>query len=52
MPAGDDARKPVRFGPGEFDAIGNFDPVDLERWVVRGGPGAGKKGASGTKLVF
>ncbi len=34
-PAGDDARRTVVFEAGEFDAIGNFDPVDLERWVIR-----------------
>ena len=33
LPTGDDARRPVLFERGEFDAIGNFDPVDLERWV-------------------
>lgn len=32
-PAGDDARTPVLLPVGQFDAIGNFDPVDLERWV-------------------
>lgn len=35
-PAGDDARTTVVFEPGQFDAIGNFDPVDLERWVSGG----------------
>jgi hypothetical protein len=34
-PAGDDARTPFVFAQGSFDAIGNFDPVDLERWVTR-----------------
>ena len=34
LPVGDDARKPIAFAAGEFDAIGNFDPIDLERWVV------------------
>lgn len=33
LPDADEARKPFRFEPGEFDAIGSFDPVDLERWV-------------------
>ena len=33
LPAGDDARTPFVFERGQFDAIGNFDPVDLERWV-------------------
>lgn len=36
LPAGDTARTPLLFETGEFDAIGNFDPVDLERWVTRG----------------
>src|SRR5512139_876083 len=35
MPGGDANRTPFLFEPGEFDAIGNFDPVDLERWVTR-----------------
>lgn len=35
MPAGDSARKSFRFDPGRYDAIGPFDPVDLERWVMR-----------------
>lgn len=33
LPIGDAVRKPVLFDAGEFDAIGNFDPIDLERWV-------------------
>ena len=33
MPPGDPYRKPVRIEPGHFDAIGPFDPVDIERWV-------------------
>lgn len=36
LPPADDARVPFRFEPGEYDAIGSFDPVDLERWVKRG----------------
>jgi hypothetical protein len=28
-------RTPYLYPAGEFDAIGNFDPVDLERWVTR-----------------
>ncbi len=36
LPHGDDTRKPVLFERGQFDAIANFDPVDLERWVTRG----------------
>ena len=33
MPAGDGERRPFLFALGAFDAIGAFDPVDLERWV-------------------
>lgn len=33
---GDADRRPHLFPAGEFDAIGAFDPVDLERWVRRG----------------
>lgn len=33
LPPGDDARSPYRFEPGRYDAIGPFDPIDLERWV-------------------
>jgi hypothetical protein len=41
---GDDLRTPYFFPHGQFDAIGPFDPIDLERWVtgtvtVRPGPG-------------
>lgn len=32
-PAGDSRRTPALLPVGQFDAIGNFDPVDLERWV-------------------
>jgi hypothetical protein len=42
-PQGDDARTTVVFDEGEFDAIGNFDPVDLERWVRRSQPGTTPK---------
>lgn len=31
---GDEVRKPYFFPPGQFDAIGPFDPIDLERWVT------------------
>ena len=37
LPRADDARTPFRFDPGEYDAIGNFDPVDLQRWVEQNG---------------
>lgn len=32
-PAGDGERRPVLFEAGHFDAIGPFDPVDLQRWM-------------------
>ena len=32
---GDEARIPFTFPAGQYDAIGPFDPVDLERWVTR-----------------
>ena len=50
MPPGDAARKPVRFEPGRYDAIGPFDPVDLERWVTRGA--ATRETARAGGLVF
>ncbi|MCC7363735.1 MAG: hypothetical protein IT303_05150 [Dehalococcoidia bacterium] len=37
-------RAPYVFPTGAFDAIGSFDPVDLERWVAAGpaaAPGTG-----------
>lgn len=39
LPPGDDARRPFLFESGEFDAIGNFDPIDLARWVGQPPPG-------------
>jgi len=33
-PAGDDSRTPYLFEPGEADAMGPFDPVDLLRWLA------------------
>lgn len=33
LPVADEARTPVACEPGHVDAIGSFDPVDLERWV-------------------
>lgn len=38
MPAGDADRQPYAYPEGAFDAIGSFDPVDLERWVRTDGP--------------
>ena len=37
LPAGDAERMPFCFPVGAFDAIGAFDPVDLERWVTTAG---------------
>jgi hypothetical protein len=34
LPPGDGVRSPYVFKPGEYDAIGPFDPIDLERWVT------------------
>lgn len=31
---GDETRAPYFFPQGQFDAIGPFDPIDLERWVT------------------
>jgi len=50
LPAADEARAPHLFPAGEFDAVGNFDPVDLERWVA--GAGAGKARTPGQPLLF
>ncbi len=45
MPPGDQHRRPFRFEPGHYDAIGPFDPVDIERWVSEA-PGPRKSGPS------
>jgi hypothetical protein len=53
-PTGDANRAPVVFAPGEADAIGPFDPVDLQRWVA-GEPVPGTARAAnpgGDPLVF
>jgi hypothetical protein len=34
LPEPEPDRAPHVFEPGHFDAIGRFDPVDLERWVL------------------
>ncbi|MEO6397955.1 MAG: hypothetical protein ABIP13_05770 [Tepidiformaceae bacterium] len=34
-PQGDAERRPFLYPVGQFDAIGSFDPIDLERWVTR-----------------
>jgi hypothetical protein len=49
MPPGDQHRRPYRFEPGRYDAIGPFDPVDIERWLdAAPGPGRSTPGS----LVF
>lgn len=56
LPPGDDARSPFVFSEGEYDAIGRFDPVDIERWVAGGqnAPVAGPPppAEEGPRLVF
>ncbi|MEP7216105.1 MAG: hypothetical protein ABI782_07615 [Anaerolineaceae bacterium] len=44
-PIGDSERVPFVYTAGQYDAIGNFDPVDLERWVTRTGDGVGPFGS-------
>lgn len=46
---GDAQRRPFRFEPGSYDAIGAFDPVDIERWVRIAGQA---DTSAGEKLVF
>ncbi len=36
-PLGDPDRLPFVYAANHYDAIGSFDPVDLERWVRRAG---------------
>jgi len=50
LPDADDARSPFAYDLGEYDAIGRFDPIDLERWVTAGRNDA--KGSEGPALVF
>ncbi len=52
LPRHDDVRTPFRFDPGEYDAIGSFDPVDLERWVTREAPAGARPFAPPGGLVF
>jgi len=50
---GDADREPFMYEPGQYDAIGPFDPVDLERWVT--GANASKPAGDpgeGPKLLF
>jgi hypothetical protein len=39
VPAPERERTAYLYPQGAFDAIGAFDPVDLERWVRAGGQG-------------
>ena len=53
LPVGDDSRRPFLFEAGAFDAIGNFDPLDLERWVNRKAEGPSAVSPSnGPGLLF
>jgi len=56
FPAASPYRTPVAIPPGHIDAIGAFDPVDIERWVGSGGrvePGSLKAEAPArTGLLF
>lgn len=49
---GDADRVPFVFPPGQFDAIGRFDPVDLERWVGASPAVPGEKPPPGPALLF
>ncbi|MCE7929421.1 MAG: hypothetical protein HUU14_08575 [Dehalococcoidia bacterium] len=54
LPRPREDRTPAVFDPGRFDAIGPFDPVDLQRWVEWRAP-AGKALATprkGGELLF
>ena len=54
-PPGDPQRRPFIFDRGEFDAIGAFDPVDLERWVAPDAPAVATtapKAAPGPPQIF
>jgi hypothetical protein len=37
-PQGDSERTPYMFEPGRYDAIGPFDPADIQRWVEAAPP--------------
>jgi len=52
LPRGDDARAPYLFEAGRYDALGNFDPVDLERWVTSGAAPRGETAQERTGLIF
>ncbi len=51
LPPGDAHRQPRVVAPGAADAMGPFDPVDLERWV-RGGTGSAGRAAGTQPLLF
>jgi hypothetical protein len=51
LPAGDGDRVPYPYRAGEFDAIGSFDPADLERWVG-GAEALQEPGAPGAIAIF
>lgn len=51
-PRGDSVRTPYLFPEGTFDAIGNFQPVDLERWVTGVGSKPLSAKISGPQLLF
>lgn len=52
LPAAGDARTPYTYPAGQYDAIGNFDPVDLERWVSAAPPAPRDTPAGGNSLLF
>lgn len=52
-PAGDATRTPIVLPAGQLDAIGNFDTVDLERWVgVAAGPNPPTGASARPDLLF
>lgn len=54
LPPASGGRNPTVLAPGHIDAIGGFDPVDLERWVAAAPGGERPAGppADGPRLVF
>jgi hypothetical protein len=51
LPSGDSERVPYPYPAGEYDAIGLFDPADLERWVAAAAT-ADATGAPGEVAIF
>ncbi len=49
---GDADRRPYTYERGKLDAIGPFDPVDLERWVQQERVAGGTKPSEGPGLLF